>query len=64
MEQAPQGSGHGSKLQEFKENLDIAFRHRIGILGVPVWHQGLDSMNLESLFQLGIFYDRNVPSKK
>jgi len=37
MEQALQDSGHGLKLPEFKKHSDIAFKHRIWILGGPVW---------------------------
>ena len=29
LEQAPQGSGHGPKLLEFKESLDNALRHEV-----------------------------------
>ena len=52
MEQAPQGSEHDPRLLEFKEHLDNTLRHRISILGVPVWSQDLDLMILVDPFQL------------
>lgn len=55
MEQAPQGSGNGPELPEFKECLDTALRHGVCILGGPVSRQWLDSMILVGFFQLGIF---------
>ena len=57
LEQAPQGSGHGPKLLEFKKRLDNALSHTVWFLGGPVWSQELDSMILMGLFQLRISYD-------
>jgi len=56
-EQAPQSSGQGPKLMEFKKHLNNALRHRVWTLGGPVWSQELDWMILMGPFQLGIFYD-------
>lgn len=36
MEQAQQGSGHGPRLTELKEHLDITLRHRVWSLGGAV----------------------------
>jgi len=50
---APQGGGHGTgcpglwarpPVPEFKECLDSALRHRVWILGGPVWSQELNWM--------------------
>ena len=57
LEQAPQGSGHGPKLLEFKKHLDNALSHTVRFFGGPVWSQELDSMILMGLFQLRISYD-------
>lgn len=40
--QAPQGSGYGPKLPEFKKNLDNVLRFVVLILCGPVWRIGLD----------------------
>ena len=37
MERAAQDSGHSRELREFKERLDTTLRHRVWILGGPVW---------------------------
>lgn len=42
MAQAPQGSGYGPKLPEFKKNLDNVLRFVVSILCGPVWRIGLD----------------------
>ena len=60
LEQAPQGSGHGPKLLEFKKRLDNALSHTVWFLGGPVWSQELDSMILMGSFQLGLFSDSMV----
>ena len=44
------GSGHSPELKAFKECLDIALRHRVGILDGLVLSQGLDSMILVDPF--------------
>ena len=54
MEQAPRGSGHSSKLPEFKERLDNALIHKVWIWGGSVWSQELVSMTVVGLFQLRI----------
>lgn len=41
LEQAPRGSGHGTKLLQFKEHLNSVIDQRIGILCSPVWRQGI-----------------------
>jgi len=38
------GSGHSPELLEFKEHLDSALKHRILVLGSPVWSQELRTM--------------------
>lgn len=43
MEKAPQGSGHGFKLLEFRKSLDKALRRWVWILGDPLWIQELYS---------------------
>ena len=53
MEQVPQSTGHGPKLQKFKKGLDNTLRHRVWIWGSSVWNQELDSVIFVSLFQLG-----------
>ena len=60
MERAAEGSGHGPEIREFKERLDTTLRHRVWILGGPVWSQELDSMTLTGPFQLEIFSDSMV----
>ena len=60
LEQAPQGSSHSTKLPEFKEHLDSALRHRVCILGGPVWSEELESMIPVGPFQLRIFYDFRI----
>jgi len=62
LEQCPQGSGHGPELPEFKKHLDSALRHRVCILGGPLWSQELDSTFLVGPFQLGIFCDSMIQS--
>ena len=62
MEQAQQGSGHGPRLTELKEHLDITLRHRVWSLGGAVWGQELDSMILMGPIQVEIFYDSMFPS--
>jgi len=57
MEQAPWGSGHSSEQPEFEDHLDSALRHRVWILGGPVWCQGLDSVILWVPSSLGYYYD-------
>lgn len=54
---APQGSGHGPKLPEFKEHLDSALRPRIWMLSGVLWSQELDSVFFVSPFWVRIFYD-------
>ena len=54
MEQAVEGRGHSPELTEFRESLDTALRHRVWILGGPVWSQELDSI-LMGPFQLRVF---------
>ena len=56
MEQTAYGSEHGPELPEFKEPFDNTIRHRVWILGGPVWSQGFDSVTHVSPFQLGLFY--------
>ena len=65
---APQGAGHGTgcpglwawpPVLEFRECLDSALRHRVWILGGPVWNLELDLMVLTGPFQLRIFCDSN-----
>lgn len=61
MELAPQGRGHGTKpAPEFKECLDHALRHMVGLLECPEKGQKLDLMILLGLFQLSIHSDRSV----
>ena len=57
MEQAAQGSG--CTLQEFMDN---TMRHRVWILGGPVWSQELESVVLVGPFQLRIFYGSMILS--
>ena len=61
----PEGSGHGTgcpgqrvwpQVLEFEEHFDNALRHRVWILGGPVWSQGLDMVVPVSPFQLRMFY--------
>ena len=52
--EAPQGSGHGPRLLEFKEHLNSARRNGL-IWGGPAWSQ--DSTVLAGPFQLEILYD-------
>lgn len=42
LEQAPQGTGHGSKLLEFRRHMDNTLRWRVWVLGAPVRNQELD----------------------
>jgi len=53
----PQGSAHSPKLPEFKEHLDNALRHKVWILGGPMWSWRLELMILLSSFQFRIFCD-------
>ena len=46
-----------NRLLKFKEYLDNALRHRVGILHVPLCSQELDSTILMGPFQIRIFYD-------
>lgn len=55
LEQAPEGSGQGPKLLEFRECLDTTFRHRFSIFGDPMWGQNLDLMISVGPLQLGTF---------
>jgi len=54
---SPEGGRHGSKLTEFRECLDNALRHKVGILGGPVWDQRLESVDVMLPFHLRIFCD-------
>jgi len=56
----PRGSGCSPKFQEFKEHLDSTLRHRVWILGGPMWSQELNSAMLVDPFQLRIFYDSQL----
>jgi len=56
----PRGSGYSPKFQEFKEHLDSTLRHRVWILGGPMWSQELNSAMLVDPFQLRIFYDSQL----
>jgi len=60
---SPEGGRHGSKLTEFRECLDNALRHKVGILGGPVWSRGLASMILVGPFQLGLLCDSMRPAE-
>jgi len=44
MEQAPQGSGHGSELLELREHLNNALGQRVCVWVGSEWSQGLDSV--------------------
>ena len=57
MEQPAQGSGHGSKMLEFKEYVNNNLRHRVWLLSGRVWSLELDSVTLTGPFQIEIFYD-------
>lgn len=46
-------------MSKFKETLDKALRHMVGFFGCPVQDQVLDSM-----FQLGVFYDSMKESEE
>lgn len=59
---APQGSGHGTELPKIKMCLDKSVGHRVGVLGHPVWSQGLDLMILVGPFQLRILYNFMIGS--
>ena len=50
------GSGQSPELLEFREYLGNALRHRVWVLGGPVWSQWLDSVIRGGPFQLGISY--------
>lgn len=64
MKQTPQGSGHSPKLTEFNESLGNTLRHSVWIQGGALWSPELDSMTLESPFQLGIFcHSVNISEK-
>ena len=63
---APEGSGHGTgcpglwarpRVLELRKCLDNTIRQRVWMLGGAMWRQGLDSMILVDLFQLGMFCD-------
>lgn len=41
LRQAAQSSGHGTKLQEFKERLDSALRLRVFFFGLSCMHPGV-----------------------
>ena len=57
LKKASQGSGWGIKLPELKEHLDNTLRHRVWILGSPVWSQELELVILVDPFQLGKFHN-------
>ena len=57
MERIPKGSRHSPELLEFKGHLDTTLRHKVWILGGPVWSHGLGSIILVGPFQFEIFYD-------
>jgi len=54
---AAQGSGHSAELLAFKQCLGNALRHRVWILGGPLWSLELGLMILVGSFQIRIFYD-------
>ena len=54
---APEGSGHGPGLPEFKVHLVTAFERQNLIFGWSCVELELDLMNLVDLFQLRRFYD-------
>ena len=53
-ERAPQGSGHGPRLLEFKERLDNALIRWVWVLGGSVCSTGLETVITVSPFQLRI----------
>jgi len=44
-------------LMELKKRVDNSLRHRVWILGGPLWSQGLDSVILVGPFKPGVFCD-------
>lgn len=54
MDQAPQGSGHGTKS---KKHLNNSLRHRVWILDGPLWSPKWNSMDAVHCLQLGISCD-------
>ena len=63
MEQAARGSGHSSKLLEYKKHLVSTLRRRVRFWGGAVWNQELNSAILVGPFQLGIFSDSNIKQR-
>lgn len=68
---SPEHDGHGtgspghwswSQVLEFRVHLDNTFRCTVWILGGPAWSWKLDSMVLEGIFQLSIYYDSMILS--
>lgn len=57
LEQGPQGSGHSTRLTNFKKHLYKVPRHMVWFLWYSVQDQELDLMILMDTFQLSIFYD-------